>query len=239
MNNETPKPIGTVEYDTQALLRLMTQFGVSASQVMACNSQTNSNPVKHWINGKSPATTSLCNICTHLQFNILDFILYDGVNLHTHMENIYRMEKAGLDLRAYLRANGIDPYEPSPNHRFGIQNSLPSRSDVDAEMERLQRLHRDQRSQTETFMNQMLNIDDYINRIAEIQEASHRHESEAIAKIKAEHKNETDQLYQQIGYLKAQLNAEQEKNRQLQSANGFRTTLHAADDSKIDYQPNK
>lgn len=175
----------------------MEKYGIPKQHALKCTNQSNPQYCARWLSGADMNTSTLTKLCSHLHLNLLSFFTYYGHEFATELENLYRLEKAGLSVADILTEHGIRPYNPNAlHHTYG---EIVDREGEDAMIKSTMARYRQTTSTTAMPVAQV------IDRIDQIHSA---------------HKAETDALYKRIGELEAQLEAEKEKNRQLRSGIG-------------------
>lgn len=189
----------------------MEKYGIPKQHALKCTNQSNPQYCARWLSGADMNSSTLSKLCSHLHLNLLSFFTYYGHEFATELENLYRLEKAGLSVADILAEHGISPYSPDTlHHTFGEQGE--DRSSVDQAIEKAMAKYQQS---------------------ANVSAMTAREVMDKLEKIQKENKAETSKLYKQIGQLEAQLEAEKEKNRQLRSEIGYHSTLRVADDSRI------
>lgn len=226
------KAIGRVEFDNQNLKNLMERYALKSLHIMSCNNQSNTSTLRRWLMGGDMQVSALVNVCSGMRLDLLSFFRYDGHKFQTHLENLYRFERAGLSVEECLREHGVECYREVSDHSPQSLAKGAGRTEIDAINDKALASHAQREEQRRRIEGQILSVDDVLDRLAKVQSDAFAHELAALDALRSQHGQETADLHKRIGQLEALLEAEKEKNRQLRSEIGCHTTHRAADDSK-------
>lgn len=97
------------EYKKSHLKEICEKKGIRQRHIMTLFNQTNSNTVSRWLRGFPIYFDSLLKICNQFCVDILQFITYKGRSFETNLEDLYRFEISGYNLREVMREKGITP----------------------------------------------------------------------------------------------------------------------------------
>lgn len=97
------------EYKKSHLKELCEKKGIKQRHIMSLFSQTNAITSTRWLSGLPIHLDHLLKICNHFCFDILQFITYKGRSFETNLEDLYRFEISGYNLREVMREKGIEP----------------------------------------------------------------------------------------------------------------------------------
>lgn len=233
-NTTTPndKPIGQVLFDKEQLKRHIERYGLKSLHIMSCNNQSNSSTLHRWLLGGDMQVSALANVCSGVQLDLLSFFYYDGYKFQTKLENLYRFEKAGLSIEEILKERSIEPYHDPADHAPKSLEKGTKRQETDTMIASAVSRQEERTRIQQKIIGQGVSIEGIIDRISKVQAEAFHHEAQSLEALREANRKETDALLVKIGQLEAKLEAEKEKNRQLRSEIGCRSTLHAADDSK-------
>lgn len=97
------------EYKRTLLKDICEKKGIKQRHIMTLFNQTNSNTVSRWQKGFPIYFDSLLKICNQFCVDVLQFITYKGRSFETNLEDLYRFEISGYNLREVMREKGIEP----------------------------------------------------------------------------------------------------------------------------------
>lgn len=202
---------GEIRYNNGLINRIIEDHGISARSIMGLFNHTNQNTIKRWRDGEDIYLNALIRICNAFRLNLLQFIEYEGRPFETHIENLYRMEAAGIRLADILADHGVEPFRDNCNYRVRTDDMI----EVDAEKRKLvlAKIHpiekRNAIGTSSADGNQMSPVD-IITRITAIQREDFEHERKALEALRKEMQEVIDDKDEQITRLKVQLARAQE-----------------------------
>ena len=97
------------EYKKSRLKELCDKKGIKQRHIMTLFNQTNPMTATRWLSGFPIHLDSLLKICNQFCIDILQFITYKGRSFETNLEDLYRFESSGQNLREVMREKGIEP----------------------------------------------------------------------------------------------------------------------------------
>lgn len=97
------------EYKKSRLKELCDKKGIKQRHIMTLFNQTNPMTATRWLSGFPIHLDSLLKICNQFCIDILQFITYKGRSFETNLEDLYRFENSGQNLREVMREKGIEP----------------------------------------------------------------------------------------------------------------------------------
>lgn len=97
------------EYKKSRLKELCDKKGIKQRHIMTLFNQTNPMTATRWLSGFPIHLDSLLKICNQFCIDILQFITYNGRSFETNLEDLYRFESSGQNLREVMREKGIEP----------------------------------------------------------------------------------------------------------------------------------
>lgn len=97
------------EYKKSRLKELCDKKGIKQRHIMTLFNQTNPMTATRWFSGFPIHLDSLLKICNQFCIDILQFITYKGRSFETNLEDLYRFESSGQNLREVMREKGIEP----------------------------------------------------------------------------------------------------------------------------------
>lgn len=210
--------IHNIDFNKTAFSQLAEMYSIPKMQIMAATNQTNPAIVKRMLGGTDIYVATLTNICSNLHLDLLSFFKYDNHTFKTNLENLYRLEKAGINVADLLNERGIDAYDPSvQGHTVGA--ICEAREDVDRRVEKQINIYNERNT------NEPLSLNEVISKIDKMREQAYNHEKQALDKLRKEMQAEINSLYEEIGALKA-------KNKQLSEQAGYSSRL-VADDTPV------
>lgn len=98
----------TINYQNNALKMFVERFGIVRTHMARLFKQTNNVTVERWLAGKDIYLGSLLTISNTYKLDLLSFFDHDGKPFSTTIEEIVRMEDAGLTLKDLLREKDLD-----------------------------------------------------------------------------------------------------------------------------------
>lgn len=216
--------INQIEYNRNLFKDLLNNDKLSKSDIMAASGQTNSIISRRLAEGGNIYVGTLTKISSALQINPLKFFLYCGYEFNTELENLYRFEIAGFDIKDILIEHGITPYNGDVS-RYSIKAPREKRETVDAMVKRQVEID-NRKCQAAAEMPMTMN--EIFNRVTELQRNAIEHEQKALASLRKEMQGTIDKQNIELGTLR-------ERVRQLESglASQPYSALLLADDSTV------
>ena len=205
---------GEIRYNKDLMKQVIEDYGISVRSIMGLFNHTNANTINRWREGEDIYLNALIKVCNAFRLNLLQFIEYEGRPFETHIENLYRMEAAGIRLVNVLADYGVEPYKDNGNHRVRTDDMI----DVDAEKRKLA-LARMHPAEAHTAKGEDLPMStvDIITRITAIQREGFEHERKALEALRREMQEVIDDKDEQITQLKLQLARAQAKTMMAQT----------------------
>lgn len=97
------------EYKRTLLKDICEKKGIKQRHIMTLFNQTNPITATRWLSGLPIHLDSLLKICNQFCIDVLQFITYKGRSFETNLEDLYRFEISGYNLREVMREKGIKP----------------------------------------------------------------------------------------------------------------------------------
>lgn len=97
------------EYKRTQLKELCEKKGIKQKHIMTLFNQTNPTTASRWLTGFPIHLDSLLKICNQFCVDVLQFISYKGRSFETNLDDLYKFETSGLNIREIMREKGIEP----------------------------------------------------------------------------------------------------------------------------------
>lgn len=199
---------GELLFDHNALADQCKKYHILQSHIMSIFGHTNPTLVKDWMNGKTNITIdALLRLCQQLNLDLLSFIKLGNHKFVTNLEDLYRLECAGINVRDILIEHGIVPYEdknhiPAKRDRITLAERDTIKDDVQQRMSRY--LFRESTTRVQQFTS-----NDMVNKLLEVQRECFEHEQKNMDELRARMQATISERDKQIAELRAELKLRQ------------------------------
>lgn len=199
------------EYNRNLLKDLCEKKGIKQRHIMTLFNQTNSNTVTRWLSGFPIYLDSLLKICNQFCIDVLQFITYKGRSFETNLEDLYRFEIAGLNLREVMKEKGVEPIFDLSNEiiitKAGLKaidkNGIPGKYYFEHKL-----ACKEQMKEAVNAYNALdeLSLTSVTEIILKVQSQCYDHEYNALVKQRQEMQAKIDELNNTIAILKERQN---------------------------------
>ena len=185
-----------------AISEFSNKYRIVKTQISKQFRQTSNVTVDRWLNGGDIYSTPLARLCSFYNLDLLSFFMHDDKPFRTTIQDIIRMEEAGLDLRQLMQEHDVNPCKESEMRtlieEFGNTshaNAKPERSiTFDTPV-----------SEPAAPATSVIAPEDIIDRFIEFQTKAYAHEQESLERQRKAMQEIIDRQDATIAELKKEL----------------------------------